>query len=65
MVGASGGIGEGKQALLDRFGVKSAARTVNSVATYLLTPNDIPAENCNRLLVHVRGSCYVMGRRRH
>jgi acetyl esterase/lipase len=59
--GAPGGIGGGNQAMLDRFGVKSEARTVNGVATYLLTPNDIPAENRNRLLVHVHGGCYVMG----
>jgi monoterpene epsilon-lactone hydrolase len=58
--GAPGAIVAGSQPLLDRFGVKSEARTVNGVATYMLTPKDIPAENRNRLLVHVHGGCYVM-----
>lgn len=59
--GAPGGIGGGNQAMLDRFGLTSEAMTVNGVAAYLLTPKDLPAENRNRLLVHVHGGCYVMG----
>jgi epsilon-lactone hydrolase len=59
--GAPGGIGPGNQALLDKFGLKSEPMTVNGVATYMITPNAIPPENQNRLLVHVHGGCYVMG----
>src|SRR5262245_55428258 len=59
--GAPGGIGPGNQMLLDKFGLKSEPMTVNGVATYMITPNVIPPENQNRLLVHVHGGCYVMG----
>jgi monoterpene epsilon-lactone hydrolase len=59
--GAPGGIGPGNQALLDRFGVKSEATTVNGASAYMLTPATIAPENQNRLLVHVHGGCYVMG----
>ena len=34
--------------------------TVNGVPAYLLTPEDLPPENRNRLLVHIHGGCYVM-----
>jgi monoterpene epsilon-lactone hydrolase len=59
--GAPGHIGGGDQATLDRFGVKSEARLVNGVNTYLLTPNSLPPENKDKLLVHVHGGCYVLG----
>jgi epsilon-lactone hydrolase len=59
--GAPGGIGPGNQALLDRFGVKSEATTINGVAAYLLTPKDLAPENRNRLALHIHGGCYVMG----
>ena len=58
--GAPGGMGGGNQALLDRFGVKSEPIVVNGVNAYMLTPNVIPPENKNRLLLHVHGGCYVM-----
>jgi len=59
--GAPGNIGGGNQAMLDKFGLKSEPMTVNGVNTYMITPNDLPAANKNRLLVHVHGGCYVMG----
>ena len=34
--------------------------TVNGVQAYLVTPADLPAENRNRLLVHIHGGCYVL-----
>jgi len=49
------------QPLRDRFGVKSEPIVVNGVKAYLLTPNDIPPQNRNRLLVHLHGGCYVLG----
>jgi acetyl esterase/lipase len=52
--------GRGVQALRERFGVTSEAMTVNGVQAYMLTPKDIPAENRNRLLVHIHGGCYVL-----
>jgi monoterpene epsilon-lactone hydrolase len=58
--GAAGHIGGGDQATLDRLGVKSETMTVNGVITHMLTPNTIPPEHRNRLLVHVHGGCYVL-----
>jgi len=52
--------GRGVAALRDRFKVKSEPMTVNGVPAYLLTPEDLPRENRNRLLVHIHGGCYVL-----
>ena len=43
-----------------RFKVKSEPMTVNGVQAHLVTPQDLPAENRNRLLVHIHGGCYVL-----
>jgi epsilon-lactone hydrolase len=56
---APGG-GRGLPALRARFKVKTEATTVNGVQAYLVTPADLPAENRNRLLVHIHGGCYVL-----
>jgi len=56
---AAGG-GRGLPALRERFKVKTEAMTVNGVQAYLVTPADLPAENRNRLLVHIHGGCYVL-----
>jgi monoterpene epsilon-lactone hydrolase len=56
---APGG-GRGLPALRERFKVKTEAMTVNGVQAYLVTPADLPAENRNRLLVHIHGGCYVL-----
>lgn len=53
--------GASLQALRDRFGVKSEPMVVNGVKAYMLTPNVIPPQNRNRLLVHLHGGCYVLG----
>ena len=45
--------------LRERFGVKSEQVTIAGVNCYILTPNDIPEQNRNRLLVHVHGGGYV------
>jgi epsilon-lactone hydrolase len=52
--------GRGLPALRERFKVKSEPMTVNGVQAYLVTPRDLPAENRNRLLVHIHGGCYVL-----
>jgi monoterpene epsilon-lactone hydrolase len=52
--------GRGVTALRERFKVKSEPLTVNGVQAYLITPQDLPPENRNRLLVHVHGGCYVL-----
>jgi acetyl esterase/lipase len=52
--------GRGLPALRERFGVKTEPLTVNGVKAYMVTPDVIPPENRNRLLVHVHGGCYVL-----
>ena len=52
--------GRGLPALRGRFGVTSESVTVNGVQAYMVTPQVIPPENRNRLLVHVHGGCYVL-----
>jgi epsilon-lactone hydrolase len=45
--------------LREKLGVKSENVTIGGVNSYILTPNDIPEQNRNRLLVHVHGGGYV------
>jgi len=45
--------------LRDKLGVKSEQVTIAGVNCYILTPNDLPEQNRNRLLVHVHGGGYV------
>jgi acetyl esterase/lipase len=52
--------GRGLRALRERFKVRSEPTTVNGVQAYLVTPLDLPAENRDRLLVHIHGGCYVL-----
>ncbi len=42
-----------------KLGVKSEQVTIAGVNAYILTPNDMPEGNRNRLLVHVHGGGYV------
>ena len=53
--------GRGLAVLRDRFRVKSEPIKVNGVSAFMVTPDVIPPENRNRLLVHVHGGCYVLG----
>ena len=48
------------QPMADRLHVKIEPSTVDGVKVYILTPDDIPPANRNRLLVHVHGGCYVL-----
>jgi acetyl esterase/lipase len=50
----------GTQPMADRLHVKIEESTVAGVKVYVLTPEDMPAQNHNRLLVHVHGGCYVL-----
>src|SRR5258707_4394469 len=45
--------------LREKLGVKSEQVTVGGVNCYILTPDNIPEANRNRLLVHVHGGGYV------
>jgi epsilon-lactone hydrolase len=45
--------------LREQFHVKSEPTTVNGVPVFVITPETIPPENRNRLLIHVHGGCFV------
>jgi len=47
-------------ALLARQHVKSEASTIDGVRVHILTPDDIPTENKDKVLIHVHGGCYVL-----
>ena len=47
--------------LREKLGVKSEQVTIAGVNCYILTPDSIPAQNRDRLLVHVHGGGYVFG----
>jgi epsilon-lactone hydrolase len=46
-------------ALREELRVKVEPRTIDGVKAYMLTPEVIPPQNRNRLLVHVHGGCFV------
>src|SRR5205085_2739234 len=47
-------------ALREKLGVKVEPATIAGVDASIVTPNDIPEANRNRLLVHVHGGGYVL-----
>jgi epsilon-lactone hydrolase len=46
-------------ALRQELHVKTEPLTIDGVKAYMVTPENIPPENRNRLLIHVHGGCYV------
>lgn len=46
--------------MLERLHVKIEAQTLQGVRVHVVTPDNIPAENRNKLLIHVHGGCYVL-----
>ena len=46
--------------LRERMQVKVEPITIGGVKAYVVTPDVIPPENRNRLLVHVHGGCYLL-----
>ncbi len=44
----------------ERLHVKVEPATFDGVKAYIVTPDEIPSENRNRLLVHVHGGCYLL-----
>ncbi len=45
---------------LERLHVKMEPTVIDGVKAYILTPDSIPPENRNRLLIHVHGGCYLL-----
>ena len=50
---------EGVAQLLKRYAVKVQSQTVSGVRTFIVSPESLPEENRNRVLVHVHGGAYV------
>jgi monoterpene epsilon-lactone hydrolase len=46
--------------MLERLHVKSEASNIDGVRVHTLTPDDIPPENKDKLLIHVHCGCYVL-----
>lgn len=51
---------KGIPGMLERLHVKSVSSTINGVKVYTLTPETIPPENRDKVLIHVHGGCYVL-----
>jgi monoterpene epsilon-lactone hydrolase len=51
---------KGIPGMLDRLHVKSASSTISGVKVFTLTPETIPPENRDKVLIHVHGGCYVL-----
>ena len=49
----------GLPAMLDRLHVKMEAATIDGVRVHILTPDEIPAANRDKTIVHMHGGCYV------
>ena len=43
-----------------RLHVKIEPATMDGVKVFVVTPEEIPPENRNRLLIHIHGGCYVL-----
>jgi epsilon-lactone hydrolase len=50
---------QGLPALREALHVKIEPMTVDGVKAFMVSPDNIPPENQNRLLIHVHGGCYV------
>jgi acetyl esterase/lipase len=46
--------------LLARLNLTMSAAIIDGVRVHIITPQNIPAENRRRILVHVHGGCYVL-----
>ena len=47
-------------AMLERLHVKSEASTLDGVRVHIITPDQIPPENKDKVLIHAHGGCYVL-----
>ena len=51
---------EGLPAMRERLHVTVKPATMNGVRVYIVTPDVIPPEHRDKLLIHVHGGCYVL-----
>lgn len=47
-------------AMLERLHVKSEASTIDGVRVHVITPDEIPPANKDKVLIHLHGGCYVL-----
>jgi len=47
-------------AMRERLKVTSTATTIDGVRVHILTPDKIPPENLDKVLIHLHGGCYVL-----
>ena len=47
-------------AMLARLHVKSEASIIDGVRVHILTPDEVPPENKDKVLIHIHGGCYVL-----
>ena len=47
-------------AMAERLHVKIEPSTMDGVKVFIVTPDEIPPENRNRLLIHIHGGCYCL-----
>jgi monoterpene epsilon-lactone hydrolase len=47
-------------AMQERLRVRIETATMDGVKVFVVTPDDVPPENRDRLLIHVHGGCYVL-----
>src|SRR5215471_3678527 len=47
-------------AMAERLHVKIERATMDGVKVFVVTPDEIPPENRNRLLIHIHGGCYCL-----
>jgi epsilon-lactone hydrolase len=47
-------------AMRERLKVTSVATTIDGVRVHILTPDEIPPENLDKVLIHLHGGCYVL-----
>jgi monoterpene epsilon-lactone hydrolase len=57
---AAAALGKNVPGMLERLHVKVEPTTIDGVRAFIVTPDVIPPQNRNRLLVHVHGGCYVL-----
>jgi len=53
------GVTPGLPAMRERMHVTVEAKTIDGVKVAIVTPDTMPPENKNKLIVHVHGGCYV------
>jgi acetyl esterase/lipase len=58
---AAATVEKGLPAMREALKVRIEAVTIDGVKAFMLTPEVVPPQNRNRLLIHVHGGCYVNG----